>query len=289
MPTISSQVLADTPTNSRDAINFTSSVNTTDVSNVESVAPPINTNVQTSSGVDINNTVVIPPATDDVSNVESVAPPINTNVQTSSGVDINNTVVIPPATDGSRRNSTNTLPLTDLTNVQSTSGIASQRCQYTPTNFRSGGLGSSTDVTKVQSMPTISSQVLADTPTNSRDAINFTSSVNTTGQACRARPSQPFQVNNTNYHIPGQLRSKNLTTETRVATNWMMSNTVIHPVRNLEEEFSATLQDTSKDLQPSLDVSNVESVAPPINTNVQTSSGVDINNTVVIPPATDGT
>nr|GMD61149.1 hypothetical protein Iba_chr12aCG18080 [Ipomoea batatas] len=64
MPPISSQVLADTPTNLRDAINLTSSVNTTDVSNVESVAPPINTNVQTSSGVDINNTIVSPPAPD---------------------------------------------------------------------------------------------------------------------------------------------------------------------------------------------------------------------------------
>nr|GMD46001.1 J domain-containing protein spf31-like isoform X2 [Ipomoea batatas] len=136
----------------------------------------------------------------------------------------------------------------------------------------------------VQSMPPISSQVLADTPTNLRDAINLTSSVNTTGQACRARSSQPFQVNTTNCHAIGQLRSQNLTTgqacrarssqpfqvnttnchaigqlrsqnlttETRVATNRMMSNTRIHPVRNLEEEFSATLQDTSKVMQASL-------------------------------------
>nr|GME03475.1 hypothetical protein Iba_scaffold810CG0020 [Ipomoea batatas] len=179
---------------------------------------------------------------------------------------------------GSRRNSTNTLPLTNFLLVQSTSRIASQRCQYTPTNFMSGGLGTSTGVTKgvlsskgfqetpsnlrsvchltssvvtkVQSMPPISSQVLADTPTTLMDAINLTSRVNTTGQACRARSSQPFQVNTTNCHIPMQLRSQNLNT----------------------------------------DLSNVESVEPPINTNVLTSSSVDINNsTNVIPPGSDGT
>nr|GMD16461.1 hypothetical protein Iba_chr07cCG9620 [Ipomoea batatas] len=62
-------------------------------------------------------------------------------------------------------------------------------------------------------MPPTSSQVLADTPTNLRDAINLTSSVNTTGQACRARSSQRFQVNTTNCHAIGQLRSQNLTTD----------------------------------------------------------------------------
>nr|GMD41939.1 hypothetical protein Iba_chr10bCG4530 [Ipomoea batatas] len=210
-------------------------------------------------------------------------------------------------------------------------------------------------------MPPISSQVLADTPTNLRAAINLTSSVNTKVQASRGRSSQSFQVNTTNCHAIGQLLSQNLTTETRDATNRMMSNATIHPARNLEEEFSATLQDTSKVMQASLgqasrgrssksfqvnttnthaigqllsqnlttetrdaknrmmsnptiyparnleeefsatlqdtskvmqaslDVDNVQSVAPPINTNVQTSSGLDINNTIVIPPAPDGT
>ncbi|XP_031108515.1 uncharacterized protein LOC116012990 [Ipomoea triloba] len=130
--------------------------------------------------------------------------------------------------------------------VQSTGGISSKVFQNTPSNFRSVGHLTSSVVTKVQSMPPISSQVLADTPTNLRATINLTSSVNTKVQASRGRSSKSFQVNTTNCHAIGQLLSQNHTTETRNATNRMRSNVTIHPARNLEEEFSATLQDTSK-------------------------------------------
>nr|GMC89190.1 uncharacterized protein LOC109163473 [Ipomoea batatas] len=133
-----------------------------------------------------------------------------------------------------------------VTKVQSTGGISSKVFQDTPSNFRSVGHLTSSVVTKVQSMPPISSQVLADTPTNLRAAINLTSSVNTKVQASRGRSSQSFQGNTTNCHAIGQLLSQNLTTETRDATNRMRSNVTIHPARNLEEEFSTTLQDTSK-------------------------------------------
>nr|GMD78561.1 replication factor A protein 1-like [Ipomoea batatas] len=147
------------------------------------------------------------------------------------------------------------------TKVQSTGGISSKGFQDTPSNFRSVGHLTSSVVTKVQSMPPISSQVLADTPTNLRAAINLTSSVSTK--------------------------------ETRNPTNRVRSNVTIHPARNLEEEFSATLHDTSKVMEENgvfeniQDVDNVQSVSPQINTNVQTSSGVDINHTIVIPPAPD--
>nr|GMD86425.1 hypothetical protein Iba_chr14bCG5940 [Ipomoea batatas] len=107
---------------------------------------------------------------------------------------------------GSRRNSTNTLPLTVII--------------------------------LVQSMPPISSQVLADTPTNLRDAINLTSSVNTTGQACRARSSQPFQVNTTNCHAIGQLRSQNLTTGESVAVEASKTERTGLRVRSRNQEFS---------------------------------------------------
>nr|GMD86997.1 predicted protein [Ipomoea batatas] len=245
------------------------------------------------------------------------------------------------------------------TKVQSTGGISSKGFQDTPSNLRTVGHLTSSVVTKVQSMPPISSQVLADTPTNLRTAIHLTSNVSTkvqaTGgisskgfedtpsnlrsvghltssvvtkvQASRGRSSQSFQVNTTNCHAIGQLPSQNLTTETRNPTNRVRSNVTIHPARNLEEEFSATLHDTSKVMEencvvvgsvqheennvpkciptingveptcslPSIsleniqDVDNVPSVSPQINTNVQTSSVVDINHTIVIPPAPDGT
>nr|GMD82181.1 hypothetical protein Iba_chr13fCG5590 [Ipomoea batatas] len=180
------------------------------------------------------------------------------------------------------------------TKVQSTGGISSKGFQDTPSNLRSVGHLTSSVVNKVQSMPPRSSQVLADTPTNLRTAIHLTSSVSTKVQASRGRSSQSFQVNTTNCHAIGQLPSQNLTTETRNPTNRVRSNVTIHPARNLEEEFSATLHDTSKVMEENgvveniQDVDNVPSVSPQINTNVQTSSVVDINHTIVIPPAPDG-
>nr|GMC69616.1 uncharacterized protein LOC109163473 [Ipomoea batatas] len=217
--------------------------------------------------------------------------------------------------------------LTSSVSTKATGGISSKGFQDTPSNLRSVGHFTSSVVTKVQSMPPISSQVLEDTPTNFNPAIHLPSSVSTKVQAFRGRSSQSFQVNTTNCHAIGQLPSQNLTTETRNPTNRVRSNVTIHPARNLEEEFSATLHDTSKVMEDNFDVvvgsvqheennvpkciptingveptcslpstsleniqdvDNVQSVSPQINTNVQTSSGVDINHTIVIPPAPDG-
>nr|GMC72557.1 hypothetical protein Iba_chr03bCG12650 [Ipomoea batatas] len=188
-------------------------------------------------------------------------------------------------------------------------------------------------------MPPKSSQVLADTPTKFSSATHFTSSVSKKVQSTGGISSKVFQDTPSNFRSVGHLTSSVVTKgeHNKLSCSMaiaftkpyyrMRSNEKIHPARNLEEEFSATLQDTSKVRQengvvggsvqheennvpkciptingveptcplPSTslecipDVYNVQSVAPPINTNVQTSSGVDINNTIVIPPEPDGT
>nr|GLL35695.1 hypothetical protein Itr_chr09CG13780 [Ipomoea trifida] len=188
-------------------------------------------------------------------------------------------------------------------------------------------------------MPPISSQVLADTPTNLRSAIHLTSSVSTKVQSTGGISSKGFQDTPSNLRSVGHLTSSVVTKgeHNKLSCNRAIaftkryyrvrSNLTIHPARNLEEEFSATLHDTSKVMEengvaagsvqheetnvpkciptingveptcslPSTsleniqDVDNVPSISPQINTNVQTSSVVDINHTIVIPPAPDGT
>nr|GMC89381.1 predicted protein [Ipomoea batatas] len=267
----SSQVLADTPTNLSSAIHLTSSVST---------------KVQSTGGISSKGFQDTP---SNFRSVRHLTSSVVTKVQ--SMPPISSQVLADTPT-----NFSTAIHLTSnvSTKVQATSGISSKGFQDTPSNLRSVGHLTSSVVTKVQSMPPISSQVLADTPTNLRTAIHLTSSVSTK--------------------------------DTRNPTNRVRSNVTIHPARNLEEEFSATLHDTSKVMEengvvvglvqheennvpkciptingveptcslPSTsleniqDVDNVQSVSPQINTNVQTSSGVDINHTIVIPPAPDG-
>nr|GMD78392.1 fanconi-associated nuclease 1 homolog isoform X7 [Ipomoea batatas] len=304
MPPKSSQVLADTPTNLRSAIHLTSSVST---------------KVQSTGGISSKGFQDTPSNLRSVGHLTSSAvtkvqsmPPISSQVLADTPTNLRTAIHLTSSVS---------------TKVQATGGIPSKGFQDTPSNLRSVGHLTSSVVTKegvwVHNLDdgnefvhqsgirsegrgfaaslkgklwSLRCRPIMD-KRNFKIAIDEEIEVAQSGQYLLNLPItvDESKVNTTNCHAIGQLPSQNLTTDTRNRTNRVRSNVTIHPARNLEEEFSATLHDTSKVMEENgvveniQDVDNVPSVSPQINTNVQTSSVVDINHTIVIPPAPDDT